>query len=72
LFSEKFREAVTKIVEVAKLVVGVVHWKTSDGHLVEDVKIREDVEVFLLQMKTGKKLQETIMERAVEFLGLKK
>lgn len=72
LFSEKFREAVTKTVEMGKLVVGVVHWKTRDGHLVEEVKIREDVEVFVVMNENREKLHEIIMERAVEFLGSKK
>jgi nucleoside-triphosphatase len=69
LFSEKFREAIAKTVEVGKLLVGVVHWKTSDGHLVEEVKIREDVEVFVVTNENREKLHETIMERAAEFLG---
>ena len=70
LFSEKFKEAVRKAVEGGKLVVGVVHWKARD-RLIEEVKKREDTEVFVVAYENRNKLHETIVEKAVNFLETK-
>ena len=67
LFSEKFKEAVRRAVEGGKLVVGVVHWKARD-RLIEEVKKREDTEVFVVTYENRNKLHETIIKRAMEFL----
>ena len=70
LFSEKFKEAVRRAVEGGKLVVGVVHWKARD-RLIEEVKKREDTEVFVVAYENRNKLHETIVEKAVNFLETK-
>jgi nucleoside-triphosphatase THEP1 len=70
LFSEKFKEAVRRAVEGGKLVVGVVHWKARD-RLIDEVKAREDVEVYLVTYENRNKLHETIIEKAAKFLELK-
>jgi len=70
LFSEKFKEAVRRAVEGGKLVVGVVHWKARD-RLIEEVKNREDIEIIAVTSENRNKLQEIIVEKAVEFLKTK-
>lgn len=67
LNSERFREAVRRAVESGKLVVGVVHWKARD-RLIDEVKKREDAEVIVVRHENRNKLQQTITEKAVEFL----
>jgi len=69
LFSENFKEAVKRAVESVKLVVGVVHWKARD-RLIEEVKAREDTEIITVTQENRNKLQEVIIEKAVEFLEL--
>ena len=68
LFSEKFKEAVRRAVEGGKLVVGVVHWKARD-RLIEEVKNREDTEVFVVTYENRNKLHQTIIEKAAEHLA---
>ena len=68
LFSEKFKEAVRRAVEGGKLVVGVVHWKARD-RLIDEVKNREDTEVFVVTYENRNKLHKTITEKAAEHLA---
>jgi nucleoside-triphosphatase len=70
LFSEKFREAVQTAVSRGKVVVTIVHWKARD-RLIEEVKKREDAEVFEVTRENRNRLQENIVRKAVEFLGCK-
>ncbi|MEM2119133.1 MAG: NTPase [Candidatus Bathyarchaeia archaeon] len=67
LFSEKFKEAVWKAVESGKLVVSVVHWKSSD-RLVDEIKARADAEVFEVTLENRQNLHEIVVKKAVEFL----
>jgi nucleoside-triphosphatase len=67
LFSEKFKGAVKRAVESEKLLVGVVHWKAKD-RLIEEVKARDDAEVFAVTYENRNKLHETIVAKAVKFL----
>ena len=71
LFSEKFKEAVKRAVECGKVVVGVVHWKARD-RLIEEVKKREDTEIILVTSENRNKLHQTITEKAIESLGMKR
>lgn len=68
LFSDKFREAVRKAVESDKLVAGVVHWKAKDK-LVEEVKSREDAELFTVTSENRDKLHEVVLAKALDFLS---
>jgi nucleoside-triphosphatase len=70
LFSEKFREAVMRAVESGKLMIGVVHWKVRD-RLIDEVKKREDAELIEVTTENRHKICETVMAKAVEFLGRK-
>lgn len=67
LFSERFKESVTKAVESGKLVVGVIHWKGRD-ELTNDLKEREDVELCVVTFENRGNLHESIVGKAVEFL----
>lgn len=71
LFSEKFRMAVEKAVESGKLVIGVVHWKAKHK-LIDDLKAREDAEVYAIAYENRNKIHEIIVEKAVEYFKLKK
>ena len=70
LHSEKFKETVERAVESRKLLVGIVHWKAKD-RLIDEVKKREDVEIIVVTQENREKLHETIVEKALEFLGSK-
>lgn len=67
LFSDKFKEAVAKAVESKKLVVSVVHWK-SRNMLVEEMKGREDAEMYTVTCENRGSLHESIFRRAIGFL----
>jgi nucleoside-triphosphatase len=71
LFSEKFREAVRRAVESEKLVIGIVHWRARD-RLIDEVRARDDVEIILVTIENRGKLHEFVLEKAVEFLRIKK
>lgn len=67
LYSEKFKEAVEKVVESDKLAVGTVHWKAKD-RLIDAVKVREDAEIYRVTYENRENLYKTIIKKAVEFL----
>jgi nucleoside-triphosphatase len=71
LFSEKFKRAVLEAVESGKLVIAVVHWKARDK-LIEDVKKREDVEIFTVTLENRGELHKTVVQKAQEFLNRKR
>jgi nucleoside-triphosphatase len=71
LFSEKFKRAVLEAVESGKLVIAVVHWKARDK-LIEDVKKREDVEIFTVTLENRGELHKTVVQKAQEFLNGKR
>jgi nucleoside-triphosphatase len=64
LFSEKFGDAVKAALQSRKLVIAIVHWKAQD-RLVNDVKAREDAEIFRVTYENRHKLSEVIAERAI-------
>jgi nucleoside-triphosphatase len=63
LFSEKFRNAVKTALQSSKLVIAVVHWKAKDK-LVNDVKAREDAEIFTVTPENRETLSKTIVDKA--------
>lgn len=67
LFSEKFKAAVRKAVESKKLVIGVVHWKARDA-LIEEMKRRDDAEMFVVTCETRENLHEIVASRAIDSL----
>jgi nucleoside-triphosphatase len=69
LFSEKFKGAVKKAVESGKLVIGVVHLKARN-RLIDDVKRREDTELYVVTYENRDRLHENIAKEAVDFLTL--
>lgn len=68
LHSERFRDAVKKAVVSGKLVIGTVHWRVGDK-LIEEVKTREDAEVYRVTYENRGSLHEILIEKAVEFLA---
>jgi nucleoside-triphosphatase len=67
LFSAKFRDAVRRASQSRELVVGVIHWKARDG-LIENLKKREDTELFVVTYENRDRLHEVIVQKAVQFL----
>jgi nucleoside-triphosphatase len=67
LHSEEFKDAVKRAVESGKLVIGTVHWKARDK-FIDEVKAREDAEMFRVTYENRGNLHEIIVERAAEFL----
>ena len=68
LLSQGFKEAVKKVVESEKLTIGTVHWKMRD-RLIEDIRAREDCEIYEVTYENRGNLHETVVEKAVEFLA---
>jgi nucleoside-triphosphatase len=67
LFSGKFKDAVRKAIDSKKLVVGVIHWKARNK-LIDDVKRREDAELYAVTYENRNSLSEVIVEQAMDFL----
>ncbi|NWF86842.1 NTPase [Candidatus Bathyarchaeota archaeon] len=67
LFSEKFKNAVKKAIEGRKLVVGVVHWKARNK-LIDDVKRREDTELYVVTHENRDSVHNVIVREAINFL----
>jgi len=68
LYSEKFKEAVKKAVESGKLVIGTVHWRAKN-RLIDEIKARQDVEMYRVIYENRGNLHKVIIEKAVEFLA---
>jgi nucleoside-triphosphatase len=67
LFSKKFEEAVRKAVESGKLVISIVHWKAR-SKLIDEMKTREDAEVFAVTAENRDNLHTIVAEKALRFL----
>lgn len=65
LFSEKFIKAVREAVESNKPVIGVVHRKAKH-RLIDNVKTREDTEIYEVTYENRNKLHQTIAEKAIK------
>jgi nucleoside-triphosphatase len=70
LFSDKFKDAVRKVVEGKKPTIAVVHWKARDI-LINQVKSREDTEMLVVTLENRKSLHEVLARRVVESLAAK-
>ena len=68
LHSQRFREALMKAVESPKLVVGVVHQKTT-GSLMTELKARDDAEVHLVTLENRGNLDKLVSKEALDFLS---
>lgn len=67
LFSEKFKQAVKTAVDSKKPLVGVVHWKAKDK-LIDEIKIREDAEVHVVNFENRDKLPNAVAEKIADLL----
>lgn len=68
LLSSRFREAVTRVAEGRKLVICTIHWKMRSG-FAEDVKKREDAEMYVVTYENREKLPHIVLAKAVDFLS---
>lgn len=68
LHSQKFKEAVERAVESGKLVVGTVHWRARHK-LIEEIKARDDAEIYQVTYGNREKMHEFIVEKATQFLA---
>ena len=67
LFSQKFKQAVKQALESRKVVLAVVHAKARD-QLINEVKRREDAEIFTVTLINRDSLSEELIKRALEIL----
>lgn len=67
LFSEKFKEAVQKVLESQKPTVAIIHWKTNDK-LIKAAKSREDAEILTVTQENRDKLPEIIAQKILDAL----
>ena len=65
LYSQKFKQTVTQVLESKKLVLIVVHGKAKDP-LVTQVKRRVDAEIFNVTFSNREKLPEPISQKGFE------
>jgi nucleoside-triphosphatase len=68
LCSKRFKEVVKRVAESGKLVIGTVHWRAKDK-LIEEIKGREDAEIYKVTYENRGNLHEMIVEKAAEFLA---
>jgi nucleoside-triphosphatase len=68
LFSEGFKEAVGEALGSAKLVIGIVHWKTRDLFTGE-INARSDAETYAVTRENREHLHEVLTEKALKFLS---
>jgi len=68
LHSERFKEVVKKAVESGKLVIGTIHRKARD-RLIQEIRTREDAEIYKVTYENRGNLHENIVEKAAEFLA---
>ena len=67
LFSQKFKQAVKQALESRKVVLAVVHAKARD-QLINEVKRREDAEIFTVTLANRDSLPEELIKQALEIL----
>ena len=64
-FSQKFKQAVKQALESRKVVLAVVHAKARD-QLINEVKRREDAEIFTVTLANRDSLPEELIKQALE------
>ncbi len=67
LFSQKFKQAVKQALESRRVMLAVVHAKASD-QLINEVKHREDAEIFTVTLANRESLSEELIKQALEIL----
>ena len=67
LFSQKFKQAVKQALESRKVVLAVVHAKARD-QVINEVKRREDAEIFTVTLANRDSLSEELIKQALEIL----
>ena len=67
LSSERFRQAVKRVVDCEKLVAGVIHWMARD-RLLEEVRAREDAQIYVVTLENRGRLPATVASWAEAFL----
>jgi len=67
LFSQKFQEAVKRAVESTKIVVCIVHWRAR-SRLIDEIKRREDAEVYAVNYENRENLHELLVGKAIGYL----
>jgi nucleoside-triphosphatase len=67
LFSERFRQAVKRVVDCERLVICVIHWKARD-RLLEEIGAREDAQIYVVTLENRGGLPATVASGAEAFL----
>ena len=67
LFSQKFKQSVKQALESGKLVLAVVHAEGGD-QLINEVKRREDAEIFRVTLANRDSPSEELIKQALEIL----
>lgn len=70
LLSRKFRESVTKAVQSGKLLIAVIHVRSTD-RLIDDLMKREDARLYSVTTENRDRLHGLIVKDALESLNAK-
>ncbi len=68
LFSQNFKQSVTKALDSQKLVLSVVHLKAKDP-LITQAKQREDAEIFIVTSANRNNLPDKLKNKALEIVN---
>jgi nucleoside-triphosphatase len=68
LSSQKFKEALRKVADGSKLVIGVVHLKATDS-VITEMKVRDDAEVHLVTLENRGNVDGLVFRQALDFLS---
>ncbi len=67
LFSPDFKEAVKKIVESRKMMIGTIHYRARDP-LIKTIKAREDAEILEVTRENRGRLHTILVGRVLQFI----
>jgi nucleoside-triphosphatase len=67
LLSPDFVQAVLKALDSGKPIICTVHWKMKDG-LIDKIRLREDVETYVVTNDSRDRLDELLVQRTAELL----
>jgi nucleoside-triphosphatase len=68
LFSSDFKEAVTRVLDSNKIMMGTFHYRTHDP-LIDTIKKREDVQIFEVTRENRKRLHTVLVGKVLQFTG---
>ncbi len=68
LFSHEFVQAVLKTLDSEKPIICTVHWKMKN-QLIDKLRLREDVETYVVTNDNRDRLNELLVQRTVELLS---